>query len=201
MWESFLRHPTPELAVPPGCYETTQFDQSEDMEIKESRLQPRRNVRTAIREALVIKALRPDRLPLSLANLIEVICGKNFVDVPELMQEDLHTIVVGQLKATVPILLVSVPGFDSSSKVLWVANKQKQHVASIAMGSEEGYTIADQAITSAGRQGTWVLLKNVHLASSWLQDLEKKLFRLHLHENFRIFLTMEFSSKVRMRIE
>lgn len=40
------------------------------------------------------------------------------------------------------------------------------------------------------------MLKNVHLAISWLNDLEKKLFRLTPNANFRIFLTMEFNPKV-----
>lgn len=40
------------------------------------------------------------------------------------------------------------------------------------------------------------MLKNVHLATSWLNDLEKKLFRLTPNPNFRIFLTMEFNPKV-----
>ena len=40
------------------------------------------------------------------------------------------------------------------------------------------------------------MIKNVHLATSWLSDLEKKIFRLSPHPNFRIFLTMEFNPKV-----
>lgn len=198
-WEAFLDHPTPEVVVPQGCYELTSFDQTEEAavdQLSEAQQQLHRHVRSALREALVIKALRPDRTLSALANFVELICGKDFVYVPEVLQEDLHQIVTKQLKATVPVVLVSAPGFDPSAKVLWAGQKQNQHVASIAMGSEEGYAGADKAIAAAARHGTWVLLKNVHLSASWLQDLEKKLFRMHLHENFRIFLTMEFSQKV-----
>ena len=41
-----------------------------------------------------------------------------------------------------------------------------------------------------------MLLKNVHLAPAWLSELEKKLYRLTPHKNFRVFLSMEFSNRV-----
>lgn len=64
------------------------------------------------------------------------------------------------------------------------------------MGSPEGFTEAEKAISSASRSGKWVLLKNVHLAPSWLQQLEKKLHSLKPHSNFRLFLTTEISPKL-----
>lgn len=42
----------------------------------------------------------------------------------------------------------------------------------------------------------WVLLKNVHLAPSWLLQLEKKLHSLTPHQNFRLFLTMDINPKI-----
>lgn len=178
----------------------TTFDQAEEAAFEgftEGQQQLHHDVRIAIRDALVVKTLRPDRTLAALTNIVELICGKDFHLIPELLQDDIHQIVTKQLTSTVPVVLVSAPGFDPSAKVLWAADRQNQHVASIAMGSEEGYAVADKAIATAARNGTWVLLKNVHLSSSWLHDLEKKLFRMHLHENFRVFLTMEFSPKVR----
>ena len=40
----------------------------------------------------------------------------------------------------------------------------------VAIGSAEGYDIAQKAIDSASKEGFWVILKNVHLAPSWLKD-------------------------------
>lgn len=68
------------------------------------------------------------------------------------------------------------------------------------MGSQEGFTLADQAIVAAARQGTWVLLKNVHLAPSWLGQLEKKMQTLNPHRNFRLFLTMEANPSIPVNI-
>jgi len=41
-----------------------------------------------------------------------------------------------------------------------------------------------------------VLLKNVHLAPSWLVELEKMVYKLILNPAFRLFLTMEVNPKV-----
>ena len=68
-------------------------------------------------------------------------------------------------------------------------------MTSVAMGSPEGFDEAEKAISSAARTGRWVLLKNVHLAPSWLQQLEKKLHSLGANQNFRLFLTAEISPK------
>ena len=40
------------------------------------------------------------------------------------------------------------------------------------------------------------MLKNVHLAPSWLVQLEKKLHSLTPHAGFRLFLTMEINPKL-----
>jgi dynein heavy chain 1 len=68
------------------------------------------------------------------------------------------------------------------------------------MGSQEGFILADQAIAAASRQGTWVLLKNVHLAPTWLGQLEKKLQTLNPNRNFRLFLTMEANPSIPVNI-
>jgi dynein heavy chain 1, cytosolic len=59
------------------------------------------------------------------------------------------------------------------------------------MGSDEGIALADRAIANAARTGSWVLLKNTHLASGWLGQLEKRLQTITPHKDFRMFLTME----------
>ena len=69
-------------------------------------------------------------------------------------------------------------------------------MTSIAIGSEEGFTQADKAINTASKNGRWVLLKNVHLAPSWLVTLEKKLHSMSVHSAFRLFLTCEITPKV-----
>jgi dynein heavy chain 1 len=68
--------------------------------------------------------------------------------------------------------------------------------AKLAMGSSEGVATADKAVSNAAATGSWVLIKNVHLAPAWLQSLEKRIDSLKPHPDFRLFLCMETSPKI-----
>lgn len=102
-----------------------------------------------------------------------------------------------QVKSSTPILLCSVTGYDASGRVDDLAAQQGKQCTSIAIGSAEGFSLAEKAIFSASKTGRWVLLKNVHLAPQWLVQLEKKLHSITPHGNFRLFLTMEINPKVK----
>lgn len=60
---------------------------------------------------------------------------------------------------------------------------------SVAIGSAEGFELADKGIKECVKTGHWIMLKNVHLAPAWLSELEKKIHVLAPHANFRLFLT------------
>lgn len=55
--------------------------------------------------------------------------------------------------------------------------------------------LALSTLREATKNGNWVTLKNLHLATSWLPVLEKELLTLAqsggVHENFRLWLTTE----------
>jgi dynein heavy chain 1 len=104
--------------------------------------------------------------------------------------------IVQQVTSNQPIILASLAGTDASYVVDDLARSLQKDMSSVAMGSPEGFTEAEKAISSASRTGKWVLLKNVHLAPSWLQQLEKKLHSLKAHQSFRLFLTSEISPKL-----
>ncbi|ORY81439.1 dynein heavy chain, cytosolic [Protomyces lactucae-debilis] len=103
---------------------------------------------------------------------------------------------VQQVSATTPIMLTSVAGYDASFKVEQLIQQESVPCASIAMGSPESITLAERALTSASASGSWVLLKNVHLAAEWLSQLEKRVHALTAHKRFRLFLTTEASPHV-----
>jgi dynein heavy chain 1 len=140
---------------------------------------------------LLIKLARPDRFLPAAQALVAGVFGS------EIFQgdDDLRTI-VAQVTSSIPIALCSNPGFDASYKVDALVEKQNTACANVAMGSEESVASADKAITSAAASGNWVLIKNVHLASQWLQSLEKRLSALKPHPDFRLFLSMESSPKI-----
>ena len=113
-----------------------------------------------------MQALRPDRLVFALSTVVSAVFEADLLnEVPY----DLQTIVAEEIDAKTPIALASVPGFDASYRV----------------------DALTRATNNASRSGQWVLLKNVHLAPSWLSQLEKKLSGIAMNPKFRIFLTME----------
>lgn len=142
-------------------------------------------------ELLLMKLARPDRFLPTAEKLVTNVFGQ------EIFQgsDDLSAI-VKEVNSSVPIALCSNPGFDASYKVDALVEKQNANCANVAMGSEEAIASADKAITSAAANGNWVLIKNVHLAPQWLQSLEKRLSALKPHPDFRLFLSMESSSKI-----
>jgi dynein heavy chain 1 len=119
----------------------------------------------AIRSLLIIKCLRPDRLLQATAIFVQTVFG---VDLSVEASFDLGAMVADEVKAQTPLALVSVSGHDASYRVEGLIQSTQSRCTQVAMGSQEGFGLADQAIGVASRQGTWVLLKNVHLAPSWL---------------------------------
>merc|ERR1711892_252124 len=146
-------------------------------------------------QMLVVQALRSDRLPAAASEFVAVVLGKDFVKTSE-KEVDMADVVETQIAPSTPILMCSVPGYDASSRVDDLAAEMNRPVASIAIGSAEGFNEAEKAINTAVRTGKWVLLKNVHLAPSWLVTLEKKLHSIQAHSGFRLFLTCEVNPKL-----
>ncbi|KAG0049018.1 hypothetical protein BGZ83_006135 [Gryganskiella cystojenkinii] len=145
------------------------------------------------RKLLVIKCFRPDRMLRATSKYVDQVFTANFVSQSDL---DLAKLVQDEVKSSTPISLCSVPGHDAAYRVDNLAQEQGVRLASVAMGSQEGLGLADQAIAMATKTGNWVLLKNVHLALQWLGQLDKRLHSLKAHPNFRLFLTMETNPKV-----
>jgi dynein heavy chain 1, cytosolic len=140
---------------------------------------------------LIVKLFRLDRLVPAAERFVIAIFGERFFD----NVDDLNT-VVKQVTASTPIALSSSPGFDASYKVDGLVERSSSTCANIAMGSTEGVASADKAISTAAANGTWVLVKNVHLAPQWLQSLEKRLSSIKPHADFRLFLSMESSPQI-----
>ncbi|RUP48413.1 dynein heavy chain [Jimgerdemannia flammicorona] len=147
----------------------------------------------SLRKTLIIKCFRPDRLLPAASLFVDSIFDKNFVGQSEF---NFQALVMDEINSSTPVALCSVPGYDASYRVDNLVVDVGVRCASVAMGSAEGFTLADQAISAATKNGNWVMLKNVHLAPSWLGQLEKKLHSLKPHRSFRLFLTMETNPKV-----
>ncbi|TVY72993.1 Dynein heavy chain [Fusarium oxysporum f. sp. cubense] len=145
----------------------------------------------ALLSLLLVKLFRMDRFVPAAERFVNEVFGSGIFDVVEDLKET-----VTQVSATLPISLVSSPGFDASYKVDNLVERMRVKCTNIAMGSNEGLASADKAISNAAQTGSWVLVKNVHLAPTWLQSLEKRMGSLNPHSDFRLFLSMESSPKI-----
>eukprot|EP00928_Gymnodinium_smaydae_P025254 TRINITY_DN20180_c0_g1_i4.p1 TRINITY_DN20180_c0_g1~~TRINITY_DN20180_c0_g1_i4.p1 ORF type:complete len:4280 (-),score=1133.62 TRINITY_DN20180_c0_g1_i4:296-13135(-) len=177
-WASFLTASEAENQIPPG------WECAEDA-TNEPQLY--------LQQLLIMKALRPDRAIFVCVKLLESLLGQGFLDLPAF---NLAHILETDSVATAPLMFVSTPGFDASTKVTDLAQSTNKPLTTVAMGSEAGFSMADKAIAVALKGGQWVLLMNVHLAVKWLVELEKKLYSSNPAPSFRLFLTMEFSPKI-----
>ncbi|KAL9078918.1 MAG: hypothetical protein Q9157_002174 [Trypethelium eluteriae] len=144
-----------------------------------------------LRDLLLVKLFRVDRLIPATEHFVTEVFGKGLLD----SDSDLGRI-VNELPAGMPLALTSSPGFDASYKVDNLVETAGAKCTNIAMGSNEGLASADSAVSNAAANGSWVLVKNVHLTPSWLQSLEKRIDSLKPHPDFRLFLSMETSPKI-----
>ncbi|KAF2754571.1 cytoplasmic dynein-like protein 1 heavy chain 1 [Pseudovirgaria hyperparasitica] len=145
----------------------------------------------SLRSLILVKLFRIDRFIPAVERFVTDVFGKGLMDA----SGDLGPI-VREVTSTTPIALSSSPGFDASYKVDSLVEKTQATCTNIAMGSNEGAASADKAISNAAAQGSWVLVKNVHLAPMWLQNLTKRIDSLKPHADFRLFLSMETSPKI-----
>lgn len=144
-----------------------------------------------LRALILVKIFRVDRFVPAVERFVTEVFGKGLLDASGDLGE-----IVKQVTATTPVALSSNPGFDASYKVDNLVERERASCTNIAMGSNEGVASADKAISNAAATGSWVLIKNVHLAPTWLQSLEKRIDSLKPHPDFRLFLSMESSPKI-----
>ncbi|KAB8342928.1 hypothetical protein FH972_022525 [Carpinus fangiana] len=150
-----------------------------------------KDLNSYLRSILLTKMSRADRLvPAAERFVLQVFGPGLFEDAGDLNE------LIEQISAKTPIALACSPGFDASFKVDNVVNRRKVRCNNIAMGSAESLSSADKAISEAAATGSWVFIKNVHLALTWLQGVEKRLDSLKPHRDFRLFLSMECNPKI-----
>ncbi len=112
---------------------------------------------------------------------------------------DLRHVTFQDINSTVPLLLCSAPGHDVSGRVEKMAKSESKELASVAMGSIEGYRTAENLIMGASKRGTWVMIKNCHLCTDWLEGTLIKILQAlnaGTHRDFRLFITSEISPKL-----
>lgn len=108
-----------------------------------------------------MKCLRPDCLVQSISTFASLVFK---TDLAMESEYKLGQIVGDEIQPSTPVCLVSVPGYNASYRVENLIKTTGTCCVQVATGSQEGYLQADAAIALAVHQGSWVLLKNAHLA-------------------------------------
>ena len=146
-----------------------------------------------ITKSILLLVIRPDRMLNSIQSFLKEVFNEELVNIPEL---DLVKVIKDETNCKMPILFCSAPGFDASTKIESLARQLNKKFLSIAIGSSEGFELVEKNWASKIKSGEWLVLKNVHLAPNWLNEIEKRLYANEPNPNFRLFLTMEFNPKI-----
>ena len=142
---------------------------------------------------LLLRALRPDRLPAALQAFVSDKMGESYV-----IQQPFNTKkCFDESSPSVPVFFVLFPGVDPTVDVEELG--QTMHITA-ELGKFENISMGQgqdkRAMTSLDRfaaSGGWLMLQNVHLMQGWLPSLERKLESVAdgAHPDFRCFISAE----------
>lgn len=107
--------------------------------IVDGKEQPPNPMTQALFGLLFMQAFRPDRVPSAAHQYVSAVFGGNFTAQCE-QEIDLATIVENEIKASEPVLLCCVTGYDASNRVDDLAMYLNKQITSIAIGSAEGFS-------------------------------------------------------------
>ena len=183
-WNNFYNDPMAENSIP------TEFLNKHREQISNEKDQ---KMFDGICKSILLLVFRPDRMMNSIQSFLKDVFNEELMNIPEL---DLVKVIKEETNCKMPILFCSAPGFDASTKIESLARQLNKKFLSIAIGSSEGFELVEKNWASKIKSGEWLVLKNVHLAPNWLNEIEKRLYANEPNPNFRLFLTMEFDPKI-----
>ncbi|CAF1059358.1 unnamed protein product, partial [Brachionus calyciflorus] len=142
-------------------------------------------------QLIILKIFRPDKIIQGIRKFIIQNLGSKFIEPPAFSLVKLFN----NSKANLPLIFILSPGSDPLTHLYKLANDYEMvdKIRAISLGQGQG-PIALKQIEEAIQYGHWVILQNCHLATSFLNDIERVCQNLTqrketIKPEFRLWLT------------
>ena len=143
----------------------------------------------------ILKIFRREKLVFATESIVAEKLGRAFTETPPIVLAE----VFPDTSSTTPIIFVLSTGSDPTGALIKFAEDRGvlDKFQSISLGQGQG-PVAERLVASSTKVGNWVCLMNCHLATSWMNAMEKMIDEFNSKPpedpNFRLWLTSQPST-------